>query len=135
MMQWVQTRVREDRGDIGSALIVMLASIQVVLLVMHASLVYHGRQVATAAAQEALGTAQLFEGDTSAGEAAGANVLSISSGLFTSSNVSVTGGPSSGIVSVTVTARVDTKLFPVANRVSVTVSGPAERYLAEAERQ
>ncbi len=53
-------RFREDRGEIASVLILLLVAIQVVLLVMHASLVFHGRQVANAAAQEALAEAQLF---------------------------------------------------------------------------
>lgn len=124
--------LREDRGEIASVLILLLVAIQVVLLVMHASLVFHGRQVANAAAQEALGAAQLFEGDVAAGQTAGQDVIALSGGLFTSSNVAVSRGTDT--VTVTVTATVDTLLFPVQNNVSVTVTGPAERYLAEADR-
>ncbi len=126
-------RLREDRGEIASVLILLLVAIQVVLLILHASLVFHGRQVVNAAAQEALAEAQLLEGDVAAGQAAGQNVLGLSSGFFTSSNVAVSRGTDT--VTVTVTATVDTLLFPVANNVSVTVSGPAERYLAEADRR
>ena len=127
-------RICDERGDVGSALLLMLATIQVVLMVFHASLVFHGRQVATSAAQEALGTAQLLEGDIDAGKAAGDNVLAISGGLFVNSDVDiVVNGP--GMMTVTVTAEVDTKLFPYVNDVTVMVSGPRERLLAERERQ
>lgn len=126
-------RFREDRGEIASVLILLLVAIQVVLLVMHASLVFHGRQVVNAAAQEALAEAQLLEGNTAAGEAAGQKVLSLSSGLFSSSNVTVSRGNET--VSVTVTATVDTLIFPVVNNVSAEVSGPTERFLAEADRR
>lgn len=127
-------RIYDERGDVGSALLLMLATIQVVLMVFHASLVFHGRQVATSAAQEALGTAQLLEGDIDAGKAAGDNVLAISGGLFVASNVNIV-VDSPGMMTVTVTAEVDTKLFPYVNDVTVKVSGPRERLLAERERQ
>ncbi len=60
-------------------------------------------------------------------------MLSLSGGLFSSSNVAVSRGTET--VTVTVTATVDLPVFPVVNNVSVTVSGPAERYLAEADRR
>ncbi len=126
-------RASTDEGEIASSVILLLVVVQVVLLVMHASLIFHGRQVANSAAQEALAAAQLFEGDAGAGQAAGRDVLNLSSGLFSSSNVSVSRGRDT--VTATVTATIDTMLFPVGNSITVTVSGPAERYLPEADRR
>lgn len=129
----MSSRLADERGEITSVMILLLVAIQVVLLILHASLVYHGRQVANAAAQEALAAAQLFEGDVAAGEAAGRDVLDLSGGLFSSSSITVNRGTET--VTVSVTATVDTLVFPVQNNVSVTVTGPAERYLAEADRR
>jgi len=129
----VGSKLSDERGELTSTVILLAVTVQMVLLVFHAGLVYHGRQVASAAAQEALAAAQLAEGDAGAGQAAGQNVLNLSAGLFSTSSVSVSRGADT--VTVTVNAEIDTTVFPVMNTVSITVSGPAERFVAEVDRR
>ncbi len=125
-------RLHSDRAEIGSTLIMMVVFVQVVFLIIHASLVYHGRQVASSAAQEALYAAQLYEGDPGAGVAAGEEVLALS-GTLEDTNISVS--PGADTVTVNVTGTVKTTLLPFASDVNVTVEGPVEQYLSESKRK
>ena len=101
-------------------------------LSFHAALVYHGRQVVAAAAQDGLRAAQVDGGSETSGMQAAQSTLDLA-GNLESENVQVQ--RTDLMVTVTVTARVATPLFPVFDDVSFQVEGPVERFISEADRQ
>jgi len=96
------------------------------------ALVFHARNVATAAAQDALHAAQL-EGAT---EGNGVEAAERTLGLFEGiddANISVT--KTTTDVTIRVQGSVNVPLDGFFNSFDVTVTGPVERFYSESERQ
>lgn len=100
---------------------------------VHAALVFHGREVVAAAAQDGLRAAQIEGGSAADGRAAADQTLSLAPGLR---NVVVVVDDDGGdTITVRVTAEVDTLLAELFSDVSAEATGPRERFYSEAERQ
>ena len=108
-----------------------LAAIAAMFLVVHALLIYNGRQVVDSAAQDALHAAQLEGATESDGENAANAILALSPGLDV---VAVDVSINRDDVTVTVQARVNTPFFDLVNTVTSTASGPREQFVEESER-
>jgi len=102
------------------------------LLVVHAALVFNGKQVVDAAAQDALNASQQFGADKSDGEDAANVTLGLAGQL---DDIDVQVSKNSETVTVVVEAKVRSAFFYVANTVRSEVSGPSERFIDEADRQ
>lgn len=100
---------------------------------VHAALVFHGRSVVAAAAQDGLAAAQIETGTADDGHAAALGTLSLSPRLG-GPNVQVTLGNGGDTITVRVRARVTSTLLPFFNDVSAVVSGPKERFYDQTER-
>lgn len=99
---------------------------------IHAAMVYHAQSVVSAAAQDGLYWAQLEDGTEADGLAAATQTLNIANGL---SNKTITVTQTDDEVTVTVTADVETVAIEAFHSVSVTVSGPRDRFYYEEERR
>ena len=99
---------------------------------VHAALVFHGRSVVAAAAQDGLRAAQIEGGNEADGYAAAHETLNLAPGLD-NRQVAVSAGEDE--VTVTVSAEVETVLVDLLTDVSAEVTGPKERFYAEDERQ
>jgi Flp pilus assembly protein TadG len=113
-------------------LIVFPAVILSFYFAIHAALVFHGRSVVAAAAQDGLRAAQIEGGTAADGRAAADQTLSLAPGLR---NPSVNVNQTNDTVTVTVSAHVDTLLAEMFSTVSAEVTGPRERFYSEAERK
>lgn len=125
-------RFRGARGEVSTTLIVFPAVIIAFYCAVHAALVFHGRSVVAAAAQDGLRAAQLEDGTEADGYAAANRTLALSPGL---QNTDVDVSQGNDAVSVTVTAQVNTLLIGVFTNVRADVTGPRERFYSEAERR
>ena len=122
---------RSDRGSVAASLIILPIVMLAILLVVHFSLVLHARNVATAAAQDGLRTAQLEGSNAAAGEAAAATTLD----LFASISADVNVDRGNDYVVVTVTGSVTTPLNCLFNEFTIGAEGPVERFYEESERK
>lgn len=121
-----------ERGEISSAVLLLPIAVGLFLLVVHAALVFNGKQVVGAAAQDALHAAQQFGANSSDGEAAANATLGLSGQL---DDIDVQVSKNSEMVTVAVEAKVRSAFFNVANTVRTEISGPSERFIDEADRQ
>lgn len=99
---------------------------------VHAMLVYHARQVVSAAAQDALAAAQPEDRTAADGEEAGNATLALGSNLV---GASVSVDRNDVRVDVTAEASIDTPLLNILTDISVTTSGPVERFFEEDARE
>jgi Flp pilus assembly protein TadG len=126
-----RARLRSDRGELPVTLIVFPAVILAFYFAIHAALVFHGRSVVAAAAQDGLRAAQIEHGTEADGVAAANATLALSPGL-TNQSVEVIQGDDTVVVKVS--AEVETLLVNILTNVSAEASGPRERFYSEAER-
>lgn len=131
MNRQLKQRVDDETGAVAPALLMFLAAISAMFLVVHALLIYNGRQVVDSAAQDALHAAQLEGASEADGSAAAQSILALSPGL---ENIDVDVSINTDDVTVTVQARVRTPFFNLVNTVTSTASGPREQFYEEAER-
>lgn len=130
------TRLRSDRGDIPMIIVVFAATILVFYGALHAALVFHGRAVVSAAAQDALRAAQVQDGSAADGRTAAEDTLALSPGLRDKQiQIDYSGGPGCDQVRVVIEATVETPIIDILNDIRVEVVGPCERFYAENERQ
>ena len=120
-----------ERGAITASLIILPVVMFAILLGIHFSLVLHGRNVANAAAQDAVQAAQLQFAGGGDGEQAARNTLSLFPGIR---NADVSVIPGLNTVTVTIRGTVETPIDGF-NDFEVTKSGPIERFYFESERE
>lgn len=131
-------RLRGDRGASSLASVVILYPVLIVMFMglVQWGLYYHARQVATAAAQDAVRAAQNADATTDTGYAAAAAVLDPShrAGLFDSTHVEVT--ETGGMVRAVAGGRVRSLVFipGFTMEVSGVAEGPKEQFAPEADR-
>ena len=106
-------------------ILVILAGIQV-------GLYWHARTVTTAAVQDAMRVVQAENGNAADAQLALDDMLAPSSGLVTITHQEIFRGDRS--VSVTVSATVTSVIPGWGDRVTVTVFGPRERFVPQAQR-
>jgi len=104
-----------------------------IVLIAHVTLVFHGRAVVAAAAQDGLHAAQAEDGSGADGEERARATLALGP-RWSSSDVSVGVDGDERIVTARVQASIDS-LLPFFTDVDVQVSGPKERFYAEDERR
>lgn len=126
-------RLRCDRGEIASTLLVFLLIITAFMIAVHATFIYHGNNVLTAAAQEALATVQLEGGTQAAAVTAAADITSLFPALAAEEPAIST--DDDGIVTVTISGSVDTPFFAIGTNLVATISGPEERFYEENQRR
>lgn len=114
-------------------LLVLPTFMLMILTIAHATLVFHGRAVAAAAAQDGLHAAQAEEGDGADGEERARATLALGP-RFSSYDVSVGIDGDDTTVTARVQASIDSVL-PFFTEVDIEVSGPKERFYAEDERR
>lgn len=131
MTRQLKARVGDETGEVTAALLMFLAVMSAMFLVVHALLIYNGRQVVDSAAQDALHAAQLEGATESDGQSAAQSILALSPGL---ENIDVDVAINEEDVTVTVQARVTTPFFNLVNTVTSTATGPREQFYEEAER-
>ncbi|MGB5755662.1 MAG: hypothetical protein WBM50_02005 [Acidimicrobiales bacterium] len=127
-----RSRLRSDRGEIPTILVVFAATVLAFYGAVHAALVFHAKSVVSAAAQDGLRAAQIEDGTEADGRAAAEQTLSLASGLR---NKAIAVSQSDDQVRVTVSAEIETPLIELFNSVSADVTGPRERFYSEAERR
>lgn len=122
---------RTDRGAVTASIIILPVVMLAILLGVHFSLILHGRNVATAAAQDGLHAAQLEFATSGNGQQAAQNTLNLFGGI---TNASIEVSRDLDTVSVTVRGEVRTPLDGLFNTFEVTRTGPVERFYFESER-
>jgi hypothetical protein len=126
-------RFRDDTGDLPTVLIAFTLTVLAFYFAVHAALVFHGRSVVAAAAQDALAATQREDGTAGDGYAAANRTLGLSPGLR-DVDVSVDINSANTQVRVEVSARVETALIEMGTDVSAVAVGPRERFYLETER-
>ena len=106
--------------------------ITMVFLVIHAALVYHGRSVVAAAAEDAARAAQVEGGTAADGRSVAFAVLAGSDRLLPDPSVSVERGPDR--VAVTVSAAVSGPIPWLHPTVTASAGGAVERFVPEGDR-
>ncbi len=126
------TRRRREANDDGysivEAVIVFPAVLMMLFGVVQFALLWHGRHVAEAAAQDALRTASGYRSSAALGETDGRDFLhQVAPHLLKNPDVQV----SRGATNVTVQVRANVvSLFGIHLTVFETAAGPVERYVA-----
>lgn len=123
---------RDDSGySIVEAVITLPVLIVLTMFVVQYALLWHGRNVAEAAAQDGLRTARSYQGTAAVGQQAAVDYLSqVAPKLLTSPHVQVDRTPTT--VTVRVRAQVLSLLGFAALDVTETATGPVERFVANA---
>jgi hypothetical protein len=120
----LRTRARrDDRGSAEHALVIV-STLTLVMLVMHASLFWYGQIVATRAAHQALDEARVLNGTEAAGEGMGGQLLD-QTGVLVNPTVSVTRTDTDA--TATVQGEALSMLPGLTLTVTATASGPVER--------
>ena len=114
---------RDDRGSAEHALVIV-STLTLVMLVMHASLFWYGQIVATRAAHQALDEARVLNGTEAAGEDIGGQLLD-QTGVLVNPTVSVTRTDTDA--TATVQGEALSMLPGLTLTVTATASGPVER--------
>lgn len=127
-----RAKLQSERGELPVTLIVFPAVVLCFYFAVHAALVFHGRSVVAAAAQDGLRAAQIEGGTQADGLAAANATLNLSPGL---KNRSVQVVQTNDTVTVRISAKVETLLADLLTDVTAEVSGPRERFYSEKERQ
>jgi len=124
-------RAGGDRGA-GSAEIVIAVPLLMllILLIIQFAIWWNAESIAHATAEEALAAARVQGGTAAAGQQRAQQVISqIGSGVLTGPRVSVTMTPADATVIVTGTAERVLPFPGLSFAVSVTVTGPVERFV------
>lgn len=120
----LRTRTRrDDRGSAEHALVIV-STLTLVMLVMHASLFWYGQIVATRAAHQALDEARVLNGTEAAGEELAGQLLA-QTGVLESATVSVSRTDTDA--TATVQGEALSMLPGLTLTVTATASGPVER--------
>jgi len=119
-----------DRGSVSVSVLLIPLAFTAIFGAIQLGLVMHGRNVAQAAAQDALHTAAQYGATANEGEAVGDSVMDLF-GALDSADLEVS--KSGGVVIVTVTGSVTTP-FDLFNTLAISIQGPAEDYYDESER-
>lgn len=120
----LRTRARrDDRGSAEHALVIV-STLTLVMLVMHASLFWYGQIVATRAAHQALDEARVLNGTEAAGEELAGQLLA-QTGVLESATVSVSRTDTDA--AATVQGQALSMLPGLTLTVTATASGPVER--------
>jgi hypothetical protein len=114
---------RDDRGTAEHALVIV-STLTLVMLVMHASLFWYGQIVATRAAHQALDEARVLNGTEAAGEQLGGQLLA-QTGVLESATVSVSRTDTDA--TATVQGQALSMLPGLTLTVTASASGPVER--------
>jgi Flp pilus assembly protein TadG len=114
----------DDRGEIAANTAVFTAVVLLVFFSVQFGMWFHGRQVASSAAQHAVDAARVEHGSAAAGEATGHEYLDQVGGLDTAT---VAVDRSADTVTATVTGDPPSILGFFHVGVTVTVTGPVER--------
>lgn len=122
-----------DRGDVVSSVLLLPAVFLSVLLVFHVGLVMYGRNVARAAAQDALRATQLETATEGNGRQAAERTFELANEHIDSIAISVTKTDIEVVVNVK--GEINTPLDGFFNDFDITVAGPTERFYAEDERE
>ena len=126
---WAAGRRRADGGySIVEAVITLPVVIVLTMFVVQYALLWHGRNVAEAAAQDGLRTARSYQGTPAMGQRAALDYLSqVAPKLLTRPHVQVDRTPTS--VTVHVRAHVLSLLGFAGLDVTETAAGPVERFV------
>jgi Flp pilus assembly protein TadG len=130
-------RLRCERGEVPTLLIVFLTAMIALFGAIHVAVVMKARSVVAAAAQDGLHAAQIYGGTSAEGQTAAEATLALDPRL-TNRNVTVavsTAGGRCDQVRVQVSARVATPVINLFNDVRADVIGPCDRFYAEDERR
>ena len=120
----LRTRARrDDRGSAEHALVIV-STLTLVMLVMHASLFWYGQIVATRAAHQALDEARVLNGTEAAGEELAGQLLA-QTGVLESATVEVSRTDTDA--TATVQGQALSMLPGLTLTVTATASGPVER--------
>lgn len=126
----ILSRLRGDRGDVVVATMVLPLAFLAVFGAFHFAFIYHGRNVASAAAQDAVHAAAQFGADGSDGDDAGKQILALWPALDGSTIRTVKGGD---VVTATIQVKVKAPL-PWLKEFEIVATGPTERFYVESER-
>ena len=121
----------EERGDVASSMILLLVVMFTFLAAVHVGLIFHARNVAQAAAQDALRAAALEGALAGNGVQAAERTLDLFDGI-TAAQVDV--DKSDEEVIVRVTGQVETPLGGPFTHFEISLNGPTEQYWDEQER-
>ncbi len=117
----------EDRGSAAlSAAILGLVLLLLPMMLLQAAMYFHSRSVAASAGRHGLEATRVAAGSPGAGEAAAQQYLAQAGGPLTGTGVAAT--RSDTTATVTVTGDVTSVVPGIALDVSVTVTGPVERF-------
>lgn len=120
---------RDERGEITQTVIVAPALFLLIMAVVQYGLVAHARNVAEAAAQEAVASAGSFDAKADDGHASATAALdTLGPKMLTSRAVNVERTPTT--VTVTVTGTALSFIPGLSPQINETASGPVERYVA-----
>ncbi len=122
---------RSEGGAVTTMVVFPLAVVSF-LLCAHAALVFHGRSVVAAAAQDGLRAAQIENGTGADARQAAAAILDLAPGLKDRDIAVVS---EADTITVTVSARLDTVIQGLFSDARSVASGPRERFYGEAERR
>jgi hypothetical protein len=128
----VRSRLRCDRGELPTLLVVFAAVVLAFYGCVHAALLFHAKSVVAAAAQDGLRAAQIEDGTEADGYAAAEKTLNLARGLR---NKEIDVDQSDDVVRVEVKAEVETPMIELFNEVKAEVVGPRERFYSEDERR
>lgn len=122
----------EQRGEVSSTLIFFSVVIFALFLSFHGALIYHGRQVVAAAAQDGLRAAQLDGATEELGVQSAQATLDLANNLDETA-IAIDRGDDT--VSVVVSAKVRTPFLPLFDDITFELEGPVEQFVSQADRQ
>ena len=127
---------RGDRGAGSAELVIAVPLLMLlILLIVQFAVWAHASSIAQATAEEALAAARVQGGSAASGQQRAQQVLSqIGSAVLISPRVSVTRTATTVTVTITGTAEEVLPVPGLALPVSITVSGPAERFVPDTSR-
>ncbi len=120
-----------ERGAVTTMVVFPLAVVSF-LLCAHGALVFHGRSVVAAAAQDGLRAAQIENGTADDARQAATAILDLAPGL---SNRAINVASAGDTITVSVSAELDTVVPGLFSDARSVASGPRERFYAEDERR
>jgi TadE-like protein len=122
-----RARRRHDRGSAAlSAAILAGLLILLPMLLIQAAMYFHSRSVAASAARHGLEATRVAFGSETAGTVAAQDYLDQAGGPLVNTSVAASRSPT--VASVTVSGDVSSVIPALAFPVTVTVSGPVERF-------
>ena len=120
----LRTRARRDDRGVADHALVILPTLTLIMLVMHASLFWYGQIVATRAAHQGLEQARVLNGSAADGEAIAAQLVD-QTGVLNDAQVTATRTATDA--TVTVEGHALSMLPGISLTVTATTSGPVER--------